>query len=202
MTLLWNKYKGQEWFEAAISYSSTRFRAVENRFLIATRYVDIHGDNGKTFSYEFASILRDCGSIFGSLMDALVRGSNTVTKPESNFGDYRDYLRKEISDIHRRTLQVRPRFPLGMVVPFEALEKLTGTPEWWEAYNRIKHSEYDEFRSGNLENCVTALSALALLGFLMSWFVSDQLFVNVGGVLKEESIDMSREWRLFPSSSV
>ena len=201
MTLLWNKYKAQEWFEAASSYSSTRFMAVENRFLIASRYVDIHRDNSNTFSYEFATILRDCGSIFGSLMDALLRGSNTVNKAESNFGDYRGYLRKEIPDIHKRTVQVRPRFPSGVVVRFEGLQQRTGVPKWWDTYNRIKHSEYDEFRSGNLENCVTALSALALLGFLMSWFVSDQLFVNVGIAYDEKSIDMSPERRLFSPSA-
>ena len=198
--LLWNKYKAQGWFEAAVSYSSTRFIAVENRFLIASRYVDIQRDNAKTFSYEFASILRDSGSIFGSVMDALVRGSNTVAKGETNFGDYRVYLRTEIPDVQRRTIQVRPRFPEGMLVPFEALQEQAGTPEWWNAYNRIKHSEYDEFRSGNLEHCLTALSALALLGFLMSWFVSDRLSVNVGIVYPETSIDMSPERRLFPTT--
>jgi len=198
--LLWNKNKGQGWFEAAGSYSSTRFVAVENRFLIASRYVDIHRDNAKTFSYEFGSILRDSGSIFGSMMDALVKEGNTDAKVESNFSDYRVYLKREIPDIHKRTIQVRPRFPTGMIIPFKALQETEGTPEWWNAYNRIKHSEYDEFRSGNLENCLTALSALALMGFFMSWFVSDQLFVNVGIVYPETSIDMSSERRLFLQS--
>lgn len=199
MTLLWNKYKGQEWFEGAISYSSTRFMAVENRFLIASRYVDIHRDNGKTFSYEYASILRDCGSIFGSLMDALVRGLNEVIKEKLFFKDYSEYLRKEILDVHRLTIQVRPRFPAGMVVPFEALKEAKGIPAWWSAYNGNKHNEYDKFRLGNLENCTTALSALSLLGFLMSWFSSDQLFVNVGMVYDEKSVDMAPERRLFLS---
>ncbi|MBN1367036.1 MAG: transposase [Dehalococcoidales bacterium] len=146
---------------------------------------------------EFASLLRDCGSIFSSVMDALVKGSNAITKDRSDFGDYRVYLKKQIPDIHRRTLQVRPRFPAGMIIPFEALQDQTGTPGWWIAYNRIKHSEYDEFRSGNLEHSLTALAAIALLGFFMSWFISDQLFVNVGIVYPERSIDMTPERRLF-----
>ena len=198
--LLWNKNKGQGWFEAAGSYSSTRFVAVENRFLIASRYVDIHRDNAKTFSYEFGSILRDSGSIFGSMMDALVKEGSADAKVESNFSDYRVYLEREIPDINKRTIQVRPCFPTGMIIPFEALQEAKGTPEWWNAYNRIKHSEYAEFRSGNLENCLTALSALALMGFFMNWFVSDQLFVNVGIVYPETSIDMSSERRLFLQS--
>ena len=198
--LLWNKYKGQGWFEAVASYSAARFIVVESRFLIASRYVDVQTDNAKTFSYEFASILRDSGSIFSSVMDALVRGSNTIAKGETNFGDYRVYLKTEIPDIQGRTIQVRPCFPEGMLVPFEALGESSSTPEWWNAYNRIKHSEYDEFRSGNLENCLTALSALALLGFFMSWFVSDPLFVNVGIVYPEKSNVISPEKRLFPKA--
>jgi hypothetical protein len=196
---LWNKYKGQDWFEFANNYCFNRFKIIESRFFDATRYVEIHTDNRATFSYEFASILRDCGSTFGSVMDAFVKGTN-AGKPETNtnIAEYRKFLFEQIKDIHRISIQIRPLFPKGMVLPYEDIKSINDSPKWWDAYNDVKHNEYENFKSGNLENCVKALAALVLLGFYGSWFRSDQLFVNVGIQYPEDSIDMSLERRLFP----
>ena len=201
MTVLATKFENQSWFSHATSYLSSHFAAVEARMQTTFRYVELHTENRNTFSYEFASILRDSGSIFGSVADALVRGASAAPTREYNFSDYRDFLRREIPDIGQRTICVRPCFPAGIVVPFEELQTATGTPGWWDAYNKVKHHEYYEFRMGNLENCVTAVSALALLGFLMRIFISDALFVNVGIVYHTNSIDMSEKRRLFPRIS-
>ncbi len=165
------------------------------------RYVELHSENWNTFSYEFASILRDSGSVFSSVADALVRGASAAPRHEYNFGDYRDFLRREVPDIGQRTVCVRPCFPAGIIVPFEELQTATGTLGWWDAYNKVKHHEYHEFRMGSLENCVTAVSGLVLLGFLMGIFISDPLFVNVGIVYHPNSIEMSDERRLFPRVS-
>jgi len=198
MTVLENKFRDQDWFADAASYLSSRFPSVEARLHATFRYVGLHIENRNTFSYEFASVLRDAGSIVGSVLDALLRGVRGVPKGQYTFADYRDFLRSEVPDIHKRSIHVRPCFPKGTVVPFEELRSPTGTPDWWNAYNQVKHSEYDEFRIGNLENCVAAVSALALLGFLMGVLGADWLFVNVGIAYDDNSIDMSDERRLFP----
>ena len=80
----------------------------------------------------------------------------------------------------------------------EELRDEHGTPRWWDAYNAVKHHEYDEFRQGNLENCVNAVAALALLGYEMSAFTSDPLLVNVGLRYGEGVVDLAEERRLFP----
>jgi len=198
MTVLSNKFADQEWFQRATSYWLSRFPPVEERLQITFRHVELHRDNRGAFSYEFASILRDSGSLFSSVADALVAGAKAVTGHRYDFGDYRDFLLGEVPDIHRRTVTLRSCFPAGIVVPFEELQTATGTPAWWHAYNQVKHHEYDEFRMGNLENCVSAVSALALLGHFMGVFTSDAMFVNVGVVYPENSVDMSNERRLFP----
>jgi len=198
MTVLSNKFAGQGWFQRATSYLSSRFPPVEERLQNAFRYVELHTDNRATFSYEFASILRDSGSLFSSVADALVAGAKAMTGRRYDFGDYRGFLQGEVPDIYRRTVTLRSCFPAGIVVPFEELQTATGIPVWWHAYNQVKHHEYDEFRMGNLENCVSAVSALALLGHLMGIFISDAMFVNVGIAYPENSVDMSNERRLFP----
>jgi hypothetical protein len=199
MTELRKKFHGQDWLSYAQAYFLSRFPSVEARLQTSFRFVDLHTENSKAFSYEFASILRDAGSIFGSIADVLAKGCNGVPSHERyDFGDYRIFLLKHIPDIYKKTVQMRSCFPKGIVVPFDALEMPNGTPEWWHAHNKIKHQDYEEYRLGNLENCVEAVSALAVLGHLMGVFVSDPLFVNVGIAYPKESIDMSIERRLFP----
>jgi hypothetical protein len=193
---LWNKYKGQDWFESANSYCFQRFKAVEDRLFTATRFVEIHTKNRTTFSYEFASILRDCGSIFGSTLDGFVRGSGQSNAKETNLGHYRDFLLSEIPDIHTHSLQIRPCFPGGLIVPFDGFASSKGAPAWWDAYNQVKHNEHMDFEVGNLEYALTALSALTLIGFYGSWFVSDPLFVNVGFPLQNSGYGSER--LLFP----
>jgi hypothetical protein len=201
MMELTSKYKKEEWFAGAAFYWSSRFPPIKARLQDTFRYVELHTENRSAFSYEYASILRDCGSVFGSIVDVFVRRTTGASEGvQYNFGDYRDFLKREIPDIHHVSIQVRRLFPNGMIVPFEDLKTDRGLPQWWNAYNEIKHAEYDKFRLGNLENCVTALAALAILGHLMGEWVNEPVFVNVGIAYKEDSIDMSKERRLFPKA--
>jgi len=200
-TMLRDRFQGEEWFSRAKSYWLSRFASVEARLQTAFRYVELHRNNRNTFSYEFGSILRDSGGIFASVADALVRGASAAPKRRYDFPDYRDFLRKEDPSLHRRSVDLRPVFPVSLVVPFEELQTERGIPAWWNAYNDVKHRDYDQFLKGNLENSVTAVCALVLLGAMMGAFVSDSLFVNVGIAYKEDSVDLSDQRRLFPRAS-
>lgn len=203
-TTLRDRFQGEEWFSRAQSYWLSQFSSVEGRLLSAFEYVDLHAKNRDTFSRQFASILRDAGSIFGSVADELVRGAGITPRRKGgnyDFVDYRDFLWKEDPSLHRRSVDLRPVFPVSAVVPFEELQTEPGIPAWWNAYNKVKHRASEEFLMGNLENSVTAVCALALLGALMGSFASDALFVNVGIARKEDSVDLSDERRLFPRVS-
>jgi hypothetical protein len=59
------------------------------------RYVDVHYENSNTFSYEFASILRDCGSVFSSVLDASIKGSAFTDKEKTNIADYKSFLKAQ-----------------------------------------------------------------------------------------------------------
>ena len=102
------KYRDQDWFEFASNYVFSRFEAIEIRFIETTRYVEIHTDNRLTFSYEYASILRDCGSTFGSLLDAIIKGAKIVkSETNTNIADYRKLLHEQINEIDRMSIQIR-----------------------------------------------------------------------------------------------
>ena len=74
MVMIRDKYQGKEWFLQATKYLSSRLSSVESRLITAFRFVELHTENRMSFSYEFASILRDLGSTFSSVADILVRG--------------------------------------------------------------------------------------------------------------------------------
>lgn len=198
---LGNKFGGQPWFDEAVAFFSSRFPPVEDRLRASARYVEFRTDNRSTFSYEFASILRDSGGIFGSVLDALVRGYKSAnTTPQYHFGHFREFLEEHVPDIERSTVVLRSQFPAGLFVPFEEMSS-AGGPEWWDAHNAVEHREYYEFQRGNLENTATAVAGLVILGFLMGAAWADDLFVNIGTVFPTDAVDLRPERRLFPPAA-
>jgi len=196
MTEFAKRYGNEPWFIKAQNYLIARRSVIQARLENTFRFVELSKDNGSAFSYEFASILRDAGSVFGSVLDALVKGYKGDPNLKTYFKCYRELLMTYDPDIPRRSVQVRALFPGGLVLPLTALAR-GKAPSWWEAYNRIKHSEYDNLQSGNMRNAVLAVAALVILEHFMGTFPQDSLWVNIGMVYPEDSIDMSPERILF-----
>lgn len=138
--MLQGAFKGEQWLEDAKSYWTVHFRAIEERLLSALQYVQLDRRNRKTFSPVFASILKDMGSTFDSVLNALVRGAGVPPRRKYyDIRDYCDFLKREVVDVHRQSVHLRPLHPKGLVGPFEELRVKDGVPEWWNAYNKVKH---------------------------------------------------------------
>src|SRR5215217_9457148 len=75
VTGFYQDHHEEGWYIEAWEYLKERRTFVQKRFIECTRYVEVHCENCNTFSFEFASILRDCGSVFGSVLDAMIKGS-------------------------------------------------------------------------------------------------------------------------------
>ena len=195
------RYGEEDWFARSRDYLVARRAAIQQRLQTTFRFVELNKENGATFSYEFASILRDSGSVFGSVLDSLVKGRKGDFSVQANFGDYRMLLLDEDPDIYYRTVQVRPLFPRGMLAPLSTLSQANGIPGWWRAYNNVKHSEYENFRDGNMRNAVLSVAALVILEHFLSTLLPDDIWVNIGIVYTDIlSIDMSDERWLFHDS--
>lgn len=181
ITGLPSKFGHTDWFPQVRRYWKSRFLPIQARFMDTFRYVEMSGLNRSTFSYEYASILRDCGSVFGSALDEFVRRSKGEAGfPQYTFADYRRFLIEQEPTIPQQTVEVRSLFPHGVIIPFDNMKKKSGVPKWWIGYNKVKHSEMLGFSQGNLENCVHALGALALLGRALDAPVDESLFTYVG----------------------
>ena len=196
--LTW-KFVNQSWFDAISRFASARLDAISSRLIESFRFVELHPDNRNVFSYEYASILRDSGSAIGSVLDAMVQHSKSSTNTRYNISHYREFLRTEITDIHLASANVKTLYPKGTLVPFEAFKDARGTPDWWNAYNKVKHSEHDDFRFVNLENSVNAVAALSLLSVAMGAYTwGESIFNQVDLIYSETSQEMSPEYRMFP----
>jgi hypothetical protein len=179
---LFTKYRSGPWYAPALEYLRIRNVSIEDRLIETFRFVDVDENNGRTFSYEYASILRDAGSTFASVMEAFVRGVTDKTG-KTYFNDYKNLLIKEDSEISSRSLLIIPHRKNGVIIPLHSLENNTATPAWWSAFTEVKHSEYTNYKQGSLGNAITAVAALKVLGIFAGVVSADgPLWANVGTV--------------------
>lgn len=171
----------EDWYIQASEYLKERRAFIQKRFSECLRYVTVHSENCDTFSYEFASILRDCGSVFGSVLDAVIKGSAfPIKNKETNIKDYKVFLEAQDNKVYLYSLHFRHRFPDGLILPLYSLKNNAKNPQWWLAYNKVKHSEYNEYRFGSLGNASTALASLVILETILGRPRSDEIWTNIG----------------------
>ena len=157
---------GQDWAVEPLNYLTTTHLAIVSRFKQSLRYVSLHQANGDTFSYEFASILRDAGSAFGSFSDAVVRASNLEKdwgRGSPRIGDFRKFYLKLEPRLTKLNIEATGiTSPNRLLVPFWGWTS-KNSPDWWIAHNDVKHSEYKWAYRGNLKNATYALAAVEII---------------------------------------
>lgn len=134
------------------------FLALEADFANAARYVDFHRENFRTFSIEFMRIILAAASQSDLLMQKICATYSPLPE-RPNIFDYRQRLTTKFP----RLVQVRiwlPRYEIW-VMPW-AQWGLTPpeTPDWWNAYNAVKHRPESSLTSANLLNCIGAMAGL------------------------------------------
>jgi hypothetical protein len=171
------KWGKEERFNQIDGYLGSRCFAIDNRLAVALRYVEPSPENRLTYSYEFSSLLRDCGSVFDSTMRELL----TLTRypsPRSQYDirDYRRFLRENVNrqgfhpsnaGVETIVLTVNSSWARRFLMPFAGLEDDNKLLAWWEAFNDVKHSDLEKISQGNLVNCLNAFGALASMNALV-----------------------------------
>lgn len=154
----------EEWARAPLDYLERTHHAIVSRFESSLRYVSLHRENAKTFSYEFASILRDACSAFGSFSAAIMRASNSKIGQgkEPDINDFRKLYSLYSPDLLTTYVEVRSLLGAPRLQPFWGWTQ-KNRPAWWKAHNLIKHSEYDNLREGNLQNATNAVAAVEIV---------------------------------------
>lgn len=83
-------------------------------------------------------------------------------KKSLTFKDYSDFLNKSIG-LSTRTIEI-----MGLnayTLPFKEVN-----PEWWEAYNQLRHDKYGNLKKATLKNALKALGAFCFLkDYYVEW---------------------------------
>jgi hypothetical protein len=122
----------------AYEYLEQRRAFVQKRFVYCMQYVEVHSENCDAFSYQFASILRDSGSVFSSVLDAMIRGSGFVARGQTNIAHHKSFLKAQDNTIYLASVHFRSRFPDGLILPLYSLKTRRNNLTWWLAYNKVK----------------------------------------------------------------
>ncbi|MBI4329444.1 MAG: hypothetical protein HY685_06230 [Chloroflexi bacterium] len=163
---------GDERARALVRYLATTNRAIVARLEECFRYVSLRRENGDTFSYEFASILRDACSAFGSFTDGVARAAGLARRYQraSSIKDFFSFYDAYSWNAHSLTqtyIEVTEQEAPDLrntrrLQPFSEWTR-SAPPSWWTAHNKIKHSEYLNAHEGNLRNAMNAVAALELI---------------------------------------
>jgi len=150
------------------------FRNLEKDFIELTRYVALDRKNSGVWSERIAQLLLVTGSTVDSVFSemrhcALLPRSKALADLQDNslpnIGNYRDVYEPvyQLSGV-----EVYARYGLtdyGAVRPFHPFVP-QNNPQWWNAYNDIKHGFFQDMTKGTLDNLVHALGALFTLNVL------------------------------------
>jgi len=128
-----------------------------------SRFVDINKQNFKTYSIEFVRILLAAGSEIDVVAKILCNSIDSTKSYE------------KINDYHETIVNKFPKFP-SMIIDVPQYElQLTPwkkwsqdkNPDWWRAYNDVKHERHNHFEDANLKNTLNAIAGL----FVIAWYL-------------------------------
>jgi hypothetical protein len=100
-----------------------------------------------------------------------------------------------------RTCQVKVNWPYQTlskttILPFDT-PNISENPSWFKAYNKLKHDRNVNQVYGNLENCLTALSALFILNLLLR---KDEIWESSKSLVTENAREKLGTYSKFFSS--
>ena len=168
---------------------------LEKDFQLTTEYVTLSKDNYDTYSVSYLKLLLTIGSEIDVMLEFLAKLYDPATK-EMGFGCSKILLKNE-PDI--KSLEIKLRNEELLIKPWDC-EMI---PEWWTAYNEIKHNRYEDaikfdssrkyYQYANLRNVINALAALLSLELyayrIISIQNSEKLFVpNVRSIFTVQNL--------------
>jgi len=143
------------------------FLSIEDDFIKTLRYVDLNNDNYKTFSIEYTRLLvSTCAEI--EIMLKLLCNTTGTNCDKYNISKLKKKLYEhEFCLIHQAEVNLS-NYEIDWIIPFASWERDDSkgksiAPEWWKAYNNIKHNRDEKYKEANLENLIYAIAGLFIV---------------------------------------
>ncbi len=139
-----------------------------------SRFIEIDEKNFTTFSIELVRILLAAGSEIDVVAKVLCESINSAGT-YCNIDDYRNSIVSEYQKLPTMVIDV-PQYGIE-ITPWKNWASEIN-PDWWKAYNNVKHERHRYFEKANLENTINAVSGLFLLVLCLHWRQSDRKRLN------------------------
>jgi hypothetical protein len=137
------------------------FLALDRDLESVSRYVEFAPPNFEVYSLELAHLLFAAASEVDVVAKLICEQIGSSTG-RYNIDRYREVLLPAIPSLPTTRVTV-PRYGLTFH-PWENWASETN-PDWWRAYNNVKHERNAFFQQANLKNALNALGALSILNF-------------------------------------
>ena len=136
------------------------FLALEKDLEVLSRYIEFAQRNFACYSLEITRILFSAASEVDVVAKQLCVKLNPNSSA-SNINQYRDEIKNVYPDLPNFRVTI-PRFGLELS-PWTNWNNPQGVPDWWTAYNKVKHHRNTDFHKGNLRNCLNAVAGLFVI---------------------------------------
>lgn len=137
------------------------YMSLEDDLIEISRYVEICEDNFRTYSTQFTRLLLAAASEIDVVAKVLCGQIDPLGR-RGNIDDYRNLIVPAFPAIPR--IEMGIQWNVVRVRPWETWGATTPTnPDWWHAYNKVKHERNTNFKSGNLQNTLGAIAGLYCL---------------------------------------
>jgi hypothetical protein len=135
------------------------FLALDRDLAVLSRYVEFAKENESTYSIELARLLFAAASEVDVVAKLLCAHIDPTKSPDTING-YKPILLGAIPALPTTTVYI-PRYGLE----FEPWSNWAGNtnPDWWVAYNKVKHERDEHFSKATLKNVWNALGGLLIL---------------------------------------
>ena len=134
------------------------FLALESDIKNLSRYVEFCEENWQTYSIEIAHIMLSvCSEI--DVFSKMICSEIGCT-PCENMRDFREALNPKFSEISNMQVMM-PQYGLTFQ-PWQNWSQ-NKKPDWWQAYQDVKHNRDLEYPKANLKNLLNAISGLFVL---------------------------------------
>jgi hypothetical protein len=135
--------------------------ALEDDLIETSRYVAICEENFTTYSTQFTHLLLAAGSEIDVVAKQLCKQIDP-TRMHRNINEYRSVIVPRFPAIP--TMELGIQWNPVRVKPWEFWGAPTpSNPDWWRAYNEVKHERNINFRNATLRNALSAIAGLHCL---------------------------------------
>ena len=133
------------------------FLALERDLEKLSRYIEFSDTNLGTYSIELAHIMLSASSEIDVVMKQLCN----MSSPDKahNINHYKKIIKESIPNL------IEEEFTISRYgITYKPWEKWLSdqNPDWWWAYNKVKHERHDYFHEANLKNTINTMGALLI----------------------------------------